>query len=109
MGISQCVVYVRTKVVACVTNIILVGLSVGSIGIDYRGGDWKQSRNTLRARGLCEVVVFTPQKVSQGVDFFDSCTKISLQLCEGNCQIYARTINRFPDEQRLCFYFYFPP
>ena len=77
--------------------------------IDYRGGDWKQSRNTLRARGLCEVVVFTPQKVSQGVDFFDSCTKISLQLCEGNCQIYARTINRFPDEQRLCFYFYFPP
>ena len=77
--------------------------------IDYRGGDWKQSRNTLRARGLFEVVVFTPQKVSQGVDIFDSCTKISLQLCEGNCQIYARTINRFPDEQRLCFYFYFPP
>ena len=41
------------------------------IAIDNIVGDWKQSRDTFRARGLCEVVIFTPQEVSQGVDFFD--------------------------------------
>ena len=44
--------------------------------IDNRVGDWKQSRDTFRALGLSEVVVFTPQEVSQGVDFFDSITEI---------------------------------
>ena len=66
--------------------------------IDNKVGDWKQSRDTFRARGLSEVVVFTPQEVSQGKDFFDSITEISLQLCVGNCLIYVGTINRFSDE-----------
>ena len=38
-------------------------------------GDWKQSRDTFRARGLSEVVIFTPQEVSQGVDFFDDMSR----------------------------------
>ena len=33
-----------------------------------RVGDWQQSRDPFRTRGPSEVVVFTPQKVSQGVD-----------------------------------------
>ena len=65
---------------------------------DNRVGDWKQSRDTFRARGLSKVVIFTPQEVLQGVDFFDSITEISLQHCEGNSLIYVGTINRFLDE-----------
>ena len=53
--------------------------------IDNRVGDWQQSRDPFRTRGPSEVVVFTPQKVSQGVDFQESITERFMMLCEGSC------------------------
>ena len=53
--------------------------------IDNRVGDWQQSRDPFRTRGPSEVVVFTPQKVSQGVDFQESIKERFMMLCEGNC------------------------
>ena len=48
--------------------------------IDNRVGDWQQSLAPFRTHGLSEVVVFTPQKVSQGVDFMESITEIFIKL-----------------------------
>ena len=53
--------------------------------IDNRVGDWQQSRDPFRTRGPSEVVVFTPQKVSQGVYFLESITERFMMLCKGNC------------------------
>ena len=65
----------------------LLGLATQFVGqaIDNRVGDWQQSRDPFRTRGPSEVVVFTPQNVSQGVDFLESITERFMMLCEGNC------------------------
>ena len=63
------------------------------MAIDNRVGDWQQSRDPFRTRGPSEVVVFTPQKVSQGVDFLESITEIFIKLCKGNCLSDIGAIN----------------
>ena len=52
------------------------------------------------------VVVFTPQKVSQGVDFLDSITEILIKLCEGNCLSDVGAINRFFEDQLFSVYIF---
>ena len=74
--------------------------------IDNRVGDRQQSRDQFRTRGPSEVVVFTPQKVSQEVDFLESIIEIPIQLCEGNFLSDVGAINRFSDEQLLSVYFF---